>query len=223
MLSSCPRLGWSCLSFVAGSGRVFSVLRLFRLVFLGSLSDGLGFDSCSLCDFTACIGMSLPSAGSLQLLFGLLSSRRLYTPMLYMLFIFGGNMFFFKRPNLEGHKQQKTPLFLGVQLLGCRSLPSTHVFPPLRCCFSKTSSKACLWWWWCNLLRFRLFGGFFFQTDINWISNSIHRCQDQHLILWGQYFGGRKWIQIPCPGGAGREPVGEDGYLMLEKIIPFVS
>ena len=69
-----------------------SVLRLFRLVFLGSLSDGLGFDSCSLCDFTACVGMSLPSACSFQLVFGLLSSRRLYTScMLYMLFIFGGN------------------------------------------------------------------------------------------------------------------------------------
>ena len=60
----CPRLGWSCLSLVGRSGLVFSVFRLFRLVFLGSLSDGLGFDSCSLCDFTACIGMSLPSACS---------------------------------------------------------------------------------------------------------------------------------------------------------------
>ena len=133
----------SCLSLVAGLFRlVFSVLRLFRLVFLACLSDGLGFDSCSLCDFTACIGMSLPSACSFQLVFGLVISRRLYTSVCFFLlsavYLWWKHMFFTAQP------------------------------------WRVTTSA-----W----------------SDVDGL-------QDQHLILWGKYLGGRKWIQIPRPGGA---------------------
>ena len=58
MLSSCvPALAGLVFLLSPGLVLFFSVFRLFRLVFLGSLSDGFCFDSCSLCDFTACIGM----------------------------------------------------------------------------------------------------------------------------------------------------------------------
>ena len=40
----------------------------------------------------------------------------------------------------------------------------------------------------------------FFHTD-SWPYQEWMDGQDQHLILYGKYLGGRKWIQIPCQGG----------------------
>ena len=62
-----------------------------------------GFDSCSLCDFTVCMGMSLPCACSLQLVFGLVSSLRFYTSVccvcgLLSMYLWWKQLFFYGPP-----------------------------------------------------------------------------------------------------------------------------
>ena len=124
---SCPPaclLGcvWSCFQ------RVSFVFR-FCLPFQSCVSRlslrWSGFDSCSLCDFTACMGMSLPSACSLKLVFGLVSSLRFYTSVccacgLLSMYLWWKQLFFYGPPwrvtNNTTRHEKKT--FLGVQLLG---------------------------------------------------------------------------------------------------------
>lgn len=204
-----------------GSGFVFSVLRLFRLVFLGSLSDAFGFWFLQLVWFHGLQKEWVYLAFvACSWTFGLLSSRRLYTSCisLYMLFIFGGNRCFFNGPTwrVTNNKTHRAKWVSSLPMAQCISTSEMLLIP--------TSSKACFVVVLCVICCVLDFLVAFFHTDsqtsmdINGYPIRWHRCQDQHLILWGQYLGGRKWIQIPCPGGLTASQLGEDGYLMLEKI-----